>query len=371
MEENQVSEERTIGGVMKILQVIAIFQRSAGTSVFCAEVARQLAQLGHEVAIAVPDTKAEGMYPTPESVELVSIADAMTRTWDVVHIHGIWTPILTKVQRWATSNKIKLVWSPHGMLQTRALMMKWPKKLAGLLVYQWKALRAADVIHVCSDSEAKNVARLRLGVPMVKVPLGAHFCNQVEVEGEGRQSKDKYTLLYIGRVNKGKGLTNLVKAWKLLGGACPDIRAKWRVVIAGFDEEGHAAELRRLAKRYGLEDSIEVRGPVYGEEKDELYVAADLFILPSLSENFGSVILESLIQGVPAIATNGTPWQDLPRVGCGWCVDTNPSALAAALTDAICLPPEARKAKGEIGRKWVMENFSWPRVGKQVEEMYQ
>ena len=354
---------------MKVLQVIAIFQRSAGTSVFCAEAARELAALGHEVAISVPDVSAEGMYPTPESVKLVAIAEAMEEKWNVVHIHGIWTPILTRVQRWATANNFKLVWSPHGMLQTRALMMKWPKKLAGLLVYQWKALKAADVIHVCSDSEARNVARLRLGLPMVKVPLGVNFSDKRLVISDKREG-EKFTLLYIGRVNKGKGLTNLIKAWKILGGMCPEVCAKWRVVIAGFDEENHAAELRRLAKRYKLEEAIEVRGPVYGEEKDKLYAAADLFILPSLSENFGSVILESLIQGVPTIATTGTPWEDLPRVGCGWWVMPNPNSLAEALTSAMCLPSKMRRQMGEVGRKWAKETFSWPRVGKQVEEMY-
>lgn len=355
---------------MKILQVIAIFQRSAGTSVFCAESARQLAKLGHEVAIAVPDTKVEGLYPTPDGVRLVAIAEAMQENWDVVHIHGIWTPILTRVQRWATANKIKLVWSPHGMLQTRALMMKWLKKFAGLLLYQWKALRSADVIHVCSDSEARNVARLHLGVPMVKIPLGVHLSGMVEGNAS-RDAKDpRQIVLYVGRVNRGKGLGNLIKAWKTLCEKDVAISSSWRVVIAGFDEENHAEELKTLAKRLSVEDSIEVRGPVYGSDKDSLYASASLFVLPSLSENFGSVILEALAQGVPAIATNGTPWQDLPRVGCGWCVDIGAKPLAGAIGEAIGKPSSELKNMGMIGQKWVRENFSWTVVGEQVEELY-
>ena len=160
---------------MKVLEVIAIFQKAAGTSVFCGEVSKRLNEVGGvETVIAVPDVTEPGMYEVPANTRVVSISDAMSgkEKWDVVHIHGVWMPILHKVVLWAKKSGIPIVWSPHGMLRRRALMMKWWKKLIALALYQWRDLRMASVLHVCSEVERRDVERLHLGVPFITVPLG-------------------------------------------------------------------------------------------------------------------------------------------------------------------------------------------------------
>lgn len=172
------------------------------------------------------------------------------------------------------------------------------------------------------------------------------------------------TVLYIGRINRGKGLMNLVNAWAF-------VRADgWRVTIAGFDEEGCEAELRVRVKELGMEEDFEFPGPVYGVEKERLMADADLFVLPSLSENFGSVVIESLAQQTPVIATTETPWNELPRYGCGWCVDVGVAPLAKALKEAISLSDEERQAMGAKGRKLVEEKYTWDAVVKMMVDGY-
>ena len=167
---------------MKVLEVIAIFQKAAGTSVFCAEVSKRLNEVdGVESVIAVPDVTEPGMYEVPSNTRVVSISDAMSgkEKWDVVHIHGVWMPILHKVAVWAKKADIPIVWSPHGMLRRKALMMKRWKKLAALVAYQWWDLRKASVLHVCSEVERKDIERLHLGVPFITVPLGVDIARNL------------------------------------------------------------------------------------------------------------------------------------------------------------------------------------------------
>ena len=57
---------------------------------------------------------------------------------------------------------------------------------------------------------------------------------------------------------------------------------------------------------------------VEGFAKEELYRRADFFVLPTFSENFGSVVAEALGYGVPVITTKGAPWEDLLNHKCGW-----------------------------------------------------
>lgn len=348
---------------MKVLQVIAIFQKAAGTSVFCGEIAMRLRKLGEDVQIAVPDPDAEGLYPVL-GVDLLRICDVLRseRRWDIVHIHGIWSPILHKVVRWARRNEIPIVWSPHGMLRRNALRMKRFKKLLGLIAYQWWDLRWASLIHVCSEQERMDLCRLHLNRPLVTIPLGIDVQDGAispKRSGSGR------LILYLGRINRGKGLIRLVDAWSRLR------RPGWRVCIAGYNEGGVEEELRARVFQLGMSEMFDFPGPMYGAEKMDLMASADLFVLPSMSENFGSVVIEALSQRTPVIATKETPWSALRDNNCGWWIEGEVKSLAETLNIAMTLSDEERQTMGDRGRKMVLSEYSWSRVVKDVEKAYQ
>ena len=140
-------------------------------------------------------------------------------------------------------------------------------------------------------------------------------------------------------------------------------------MIAGPDEGGHRWEVEAAVRQAGLESCVEFIGPVEGEAKAALYRRADVFVLPSFSENFGLVVAEALASGVPVIATKGTPWEGLVAHRCGWWVEIGVEPLVAALREATALSGEERRAMGERGRRFA-EQFGWPHIAEQMHAVY-
>ena len=351
---------------MKILHVIAGMQKAAGTSVFCGEVCNGLVALGHEVSIAVVNPEAPDCYPIDSRVELISVVSLLHSTtpsllhFDLIHIHALWSPILHKVAKWARANKIPVVWSPHGMLTPWAMNNRWLKKHLAWWLYQRWDLARADLLHVTAESEVEDVRRMGLKNRVVVAPLGVNVDDRLECVERGDGKK---TLLFVSRVQKKKGLENLVRAWAQL---TLEIKRKWIVRIVGPDQEGHTAELMALCDELGCSSDFEFVGPKYGDELQREYASADLFVLPTHSENFGSVVIEALAHSVPVITTKGAPWQELEARGCGWWIDIGVEPLAKVLKEAIATPDEKRREMGLRGRKLVEEKYIWAVVTEKI-----
>jgi len=272
---------------------------------------------------------------------------------NLIHLHGIWPPFLAIVAFVARKNNIPYVISPHGCLDPWALNIKRLKKLVAFWLYQSSVLRDASMFVVTSEPERRSVRRLGLKQPVAIVPIGVDMPAVVESRGKA----DVRTLLFLSRIHPGKGLLDLVEAWATVR------RPGWRIVIAGGDEGGHQAQVENLILQKGLESDFIWLGFVNGEFKHSCFSQADVFVLPTYSENFGIVIAESLSYGVPVITTTGAPWPGLLTNRCGWWVAPGVAGIASALSQALACSPDELKAMGQRGRKWVAEQYSWSKIG--------
>ncbi|MEY4198924.1 MAG: hypothetical protein RLZZ265_664, partial [Verrucomicrobiota bacterium] len=145
----------------------------------------------------------------------------------------------------------------------------------------------------------------------------------------------------------------------------------WELVIAGDDDGGHAAEVVAAIRAAGLEQSCHLVGPVGDDDKWASYAAADLFVLPSYSENFGLVIAEALGCGVPVITTTATPWTGVESHQCGWCVPPGRDALRPALAQALARTRDELQHMGARGRTWVRAEYSWGQAAEQLGQVYE
>ncbi len=306
----------------------------------------------------------------------------LSEKFDIIHLQSIWNPEYHQLSKIAQKLHIPYLVSPRGMLEPWSLSQsKWKKKLA-MMLYQKKDLQDASCIFTTAEMEAEHVRNLGVNVPMSVIPNG------IETDGYAcRTSIDgvKKQILFLSRIHEKKGIELLIDAFKMIRDESLDFK-DWSVVIVGNGEDEYIDSLKKKVDGLGMQDCVKILPPVFGEAKTKLYQESSLFCLPSYSENFGMVIAEAMSCGVPAITTNGTPWQllngDCSTMGAsldilgnekktGWCIDLNVDNLTKALREAMSMSAEDLYEMGQRGSKLVNENFNYRSVAKKTMFLYE
>ena len=287
------------------------------------------------------------------------------RSADILHNHSLWMfPNIAPGLVTRPDQGAKLVVSPRGTLSHWAMnMSKRKKRVAWWLLGQRLTLTRAACFHATAESEYEDIRRLGFRQPVAIIPNG----NDIPApKPDGPRRGERRTLLFVSRVNPKKGLDTLLKAWGPLATRYPE----WDLAIVGpSDPPGYLDELQALATRLGLA-RVSFVGPLYGSAKSEAYWNADVFVLPTHSENFGLVIGEALAHGCPAITTHEAPWAGLETERCGWWIEDSLEALTIALDHALSLDRGALAEMGARGRAWMERDFGWDGIARQMADVY-
>ena len=333
--------------------------------------------------------------------------------FDIVHIHGIWDPRLHNVAKMCRAAKVPYIIAPRGMLEPWSLKQKWLKKRIARFLYQDKDLKCAAALHATAESEAEQFRKLGFKNLVVISPNGVNVPNfdvedkksALELQLKTRTNPDDRRVLFVSRMHPKKGVLELVEAIKrVVSGGVEEWRSKWRVelvyTVNGEFEREYEAKVKARVLELGMsyqdtdgsihKPEIEkssnsdvhlhlsssphfiFTGPLNDDAKWDAYDRADLFVLPTYSENFGIVVAEALWAGVPVITTKGTPWSELEEYKCGKWIDlpaegSNPStweALDEALVSVMSMSDAERGEMGKRGRKLVEEKYTWEAVCK-------
>ena len=221
-----------------------------------------------------------------------------------VWVHSMWSPWVIKASIKALLTSKKLVRMPHGCTDPEKLKYHWHKKRWVAPIERWLFRRADRIVATCED-EVEWIKKFEPRVKRVEiVRLSGHVENIAKVESQDshKESKDrkedKVRLLYVGRLHPLKGVEYLLEA----------MPKDCKLVIIGRDE-GEGKKLKKIVACRGLD--VEFKGVVSEAEKEAAYKWCDVFVLPTLSENFGLVIAEALERGKHVITTDGAPaWGD-------------------------------------------------------------
>ena len=280
----------------------------------------------------------------------------------IFHDNGIWLPYSDHVLKVAKSHQAPIITTIHGMLEPWSMNYGRIRKLITWSLYQKRRLRNNTMLLATSQEEADNIRKLGLEIPIAVIPNGTNFPDQLppKKKHEGYEK----VILFLSRIHPKKGLFYLVNAINYLR---PN---NWKVIIAGYDEGGHQEEVEAEILKAGVEDFFDFIGPIDDQRKWDLYENADLFILPSFSENFGIVVIEALASRTPVITTWGTPWKDLVDYNCGWWVEPSEQGLIEGLRTALSISQDQRIQMGINGRKLVEEKYTWSAIAGDMVDLY-
>ena len=380
MSNNKPSSPVKGSGCVSVAHTVSsIMDLSAGPSHSIPGLARAQSNLGASVTVhstGRPDEAnsigfVDKRYPTDwqswpivNQLKLSSIMLAALRNenCDIIHNHGLWLmPNVYSgyaVKRSAT----KLVFAPRGMLSSVALGFSPLKKKAFGLLAQNRTLKRVNLFHATSQQECEEIWAYGLSQPVAIIPNGIDLPLMAILK---TKSSPRKTILSLGRIHPKKGLDMLVRAWSKLEAAFPN----WDLMIVGPNENGHAGELKALVKELKLKHVV-IRGPVFGEAKTAMLASADVFALPTKSENFAMTVAESLAAGTPVISTRGAPWQGLQQERCGWWIDIGAEPMAETLRIAMSLSSPERSRMGQRGRAWMERDFSWDGIAQKTLDAY-
>jgi glycosyltransferase involved in cell wall biosynthesis len=328
----------------------------SGVATVVREISAALAAKGAHISII---SKERGSVPEVPGVAVQGVRSTLAlaravraEASGIVAVHGFWAPPLVAGCAAALSAGSPVLLSPHGMFSPYSFAVRGGRKRLMLALGARRLLERVSAFHATCEAEADEIRALGLMQPIHVIPNGVALPPPMAspVESSVR------TLLFMSRIHPKKGLPLLLEAWAPLAAVRPD----WRLVIAGPDEGGHAAEV--VARAAELRVELSFSGMIEGETKAKALANADLFVLPTANENFGLVVAEALAAGTPVITTTGTPWKGLQTHSAGWWVPQERDALKAALAEATALPCETLLAMGARGRAFVAGSFSWEGV---------
>ena len=279
---------------------------------------------------------------------------------DLFHIQGIWQyPTLSSVLCAKRKHKPYII-TLRGMLYPQALKKSFLWKKIVLCLYLKFSLQHASCLHATCIEEMEHLRNMGIFSPIAVIP------NPIQTDDIQDEivSPDKLRIGYLGRIHPRKRIERILYAVDSL------LDKEIEIMIIGDGDPCYMQYLQEEVQRLQLKQVV-FTGFLNGEEKKRALKMLSYLIVPSDFENFGNIITEAMVHGIPVIASKGTPWQELNMHHCGWWVDNDVDTLAATIREALALSEEERIAMGKRGQQLVKENYSVEMVALKMKELYE
>jgi glycosyltransferase involved in cell wall biosynthesis len=291
------------------------------------------------------------------------------REYDLVHTHGLFSFAPLAAAWCARAAGVPYIMRPAGVLDTWGMKNKSRLvKATSVRLVEAPLLEAAAAVHFTTALEQARAADLSLPIRPVVLPTGV----EIEASGEPMEAiaelaaEGTRVILYLARIHPIKCVDTLLRAFSDI----EDPDSRLRLVIAGDGDPALVAELQRLARELRLEDRVRWLGFTSGARKRWLLAHADVFVLPSASENFGIAVVEAMGAGTPVIVTHGCGLAEfVGQWEAGIVTDGTAHSLHAALKRLLSDEP-LRRAMGESGQRAARQELSLEAFGGRLESLY-
>jgi glycosyltransferase involved in cell wall biosynthesis len=292
--------------------------------------------------------------------------------YDVVHIHALFSFSSTAAGWMAVRKRIPYIVRPLGTLNQWGMKNRRPifKKVSFRLC-EARLLKHAFAVQYTSEQERQEAELLSQHGRAVVIPnpvetqscpqgaREAFRCRHPELQG-------KTVFLFLSRVDGKKGLDLLLPAMARVRKQRPGAM----LVIAGSGPAELMASLRALSQAHGLADCVVWTGFLQGEAKLEALAGADIFVLPSYSENFGVAVVEAMGLALPVAITDHVGiHSDVANHGAGLIARCEVESLASALVK-LADDPAGRAEMGRRGAALAQMEYSLEAVCARLLPLY-
>jgi len=378
---------------MRILHVVPTYFPAVrhGGPIFAVHgLCRALAARGHELQVFTTNRDGPGITPTPiatpvnlDGVQIRYFPIPLLRRlyWapalekalhhaigkvDIVHLHTVFLWPTWAAARAARNTAVPYVLSPRGSLVKDLIARRsWLAKSAWIHLIERSNVEQAAALHLTSELERTELECFGWQLPRLAVipnaidePISANGNIASDVEAI---TSEQPLVLFLGRLSWKKGLDRLLRAFAHTQSAI--------LAVVGPDEN-LAPKLVKLAAELRIADRVRILPrTVIGSEKERLFAAARLFVLPSYSENFGNTVLEAMRRGVPVVVTPEVGAAEIVREsGAGLVVAGEPEPLSSAIRLLIA-DLSLAQSMGDAGKRHAAR-FTWDHVAMQMEDLY-
>lgn len=290
------------------------------------------------------------------------------KRYDLVHIHSLFSFASTCAGLTAKSGGIPYIIRPLGVLNQWGVTNRRPilKKLS-LKLFEGPLINGAAALHFTSQQEAVEAGKVCtprktfiIPIPFEADPASSIVTNSVPVR-DGIK-----TILFLSRLDPKKGLELLIRSFSVVQKKHKNLL----LLIAGTGHDAYIAKLKSISQELKVEDSIRWAGFLEGKSKADAFSQADIFVLPSYSENFGIAGVEAMAAGVPTILTNGIGIAEAAkRSNAAIIVEPACEELASAM-ELLLTKHDLAASLRDNGPRFVRQYYSVAAVGSQLKSEY-
>jgi len=234
--------------------------------------------------------------------------------FDIFHINLIWDPISWLSGFLLSLSERKIIISPRGTVEKELIRGHnyFLKKIVYYLFLRF-IFNKTTGFHFSSQREREKFFEFTKINKNFKIVYNPFYFEEFDKKIDKNLLKkfnllDKRYILYFGRISWKKRIELLIEAFNELTKEIKD----FYLAIIGSSEKDYFERLKKKIEAFNLDDKVILFGEtIYGDEKIVLYQNAHFFVLPSISENFGYVVLEALASRVPVIVSDGVALKDI------------------------------------------------------------
>lgn len=270
----------------------------------------------------------------------------------------------------ARNRQIPYTVRTQGQLTPWALTQSPLKKQLYTKLIERHNLTQAAAIHCTTVQEAEDLRNFGITTPTITLPLGVESPPQLptaktELHYLDRIPDDRLIILFLSRLHPKKRPDLLINAFKQVAAQ----NSHCHLIMAGSGDRDYVDYLQQLVVKCNLSDRISFPGFVTGNHKNILLQGADIFALPSYSENFGIAVAEAMAAGLPVIVTPGVQIaSEIAAANAGMIID-NETELVTAITQLL-ESPEMRSHLRNNAIKLAQTKYNWNQIASQLISNY-